>query len=700
MTARLVSRVELWLEAQRDQLPLWIPVALGAGIAAWLILPRQNHWIGFILCALSLIAAGPVLGWPRRMARVAAFGGMFAALGCLLIWWRAEAGRHAVLDRPLVAVVSGTLLAVEDQPAQERVRLRVAVDHALRLPEIIRVTLRKTEKVEGLNPGAKVRFRARLAPPPGVALPGGYDFRRSAWFQQLGAVGQILGPIAFAEPPPSTIGLRARLSAHVHAQLTGSEAGIAAAFASGDRGGISENDEEAMRASGLTHLLSISGLHVTAVIGATIFLCLRLLALSPWLALRWPLPIIAAGGGSLSGVGYTLLTGAEVPTIRSCIAALLVLLGLAFGREAMTLRLVATGAILVLLVWPETLAGASFQLSFTAIAAIVALHEWPRVAALMLRREESLARKAGRALLGLLLTGLVVEIALAPIALYHFHKSGLYGALANMVAIPLTTFIIMPLEALALMFDAIGAGAPFWWATGTALSLLLELARWTAALPGAVAMLPSMPDAAFGLIVAGGLWVMLWKGRIRTLGWMPVAAGLAWSLLIPTPDILITSDGRHMAVRNWNGEMVLLRERTGDYISDLMAERSGETGQPGLLDDTRAARCTPDMCVTSLQKDGRVWQVAATRSRDLLDWTQLTELCHRVDIIVSERRLPPKCTPRWIKADRPALEQSGGLVITLGTSASVEKGRGGRDDHPWIQPLETQYRRSRPASLP
>jgi competence protein ComEC len=700
MTARLVGQMELWLEGQRDQLPLWIPVALGAGIAAWLILPRQNHWFGFILCALSLIVAGPVLGWPRRMARVAAIGGMFATLGCVLIWWRAEVIRHVVLDRPLVATVTGTLLAVEDQPAQERVRLRVAVDPALRLPEIVRVTLRQTEKVEGLNPGAKVRFKARFAPPPGAALPGGYDFRRAAWFHQLGAVGQILGPIAFVEPPPSTIGLRARLSAHVHAQLAGSEGGIAAAFASGDRGGISKEDEEAMRASGLTHLLSISGLHVTAVIAATIFLCLRLCALSPWLALRWPLPIIAAGGGALAGIGYTLLTGAEVPTIRSCIAALLVLLGLALGREAMTLRLVATGAILILLLWPESLAGASFQLSFTAIAAIVALHEWPRVANVMRRREESVMRKAGRGVLGLLLTGLVVEIALAPIALFHFHKSGLYGALANMVAIPLTTFVIMPLEALALLFDGVGAGAPFWWATGLALNLLLELARWTAALPGAVAALPSMPNSAFGLIVGGGLWVMLWKGRIRTLGWVSVLAGMIWSVVIPAPDLLITADGRHMAVRNWNGDMVLLRERTGDYISDQMAERAGETDALGLLDDTRAARCTPDMCVTSIRRENRVWHVAATRSRHLLDWTQLIQLCSRVDIIVSERRLPPTCNPRWIKADRPALEQSGGLAITLGKTASAQMGKGGRDDHPWIQPLQTQYRRRRPASLP
>jgi competence protein ComEC len=698
--AQSAARAELWLEAERDQLPLWVPVALGLGITAWLILPERTQWIGFILGALGLASAGPLLGWPRRMGRVAAIGGILAALGCALIWLRAEAVQHVVLDRPLVASFSGVIEVVDDQPAQERLRLRIALDPAPGLPAVIRVTLRQSARVEGLTPGARVGFKARLAPPPDAAIPGGYDFRRAAWFQSLGAVGQILGPIEIIGTPPETTRLRSRLSAHVHAQLSGSEGGIAAAFASGDRGGIAKEDEEAMRSSGLTHLLSISGLHVTAVIGATIFICLRLLALSPWLALRCPLPIIAAGGGALAGVGYTLLTGAEVPTVRSCIAALLVLLGLAFGREAMTLRLVATGAIVVLLIWPESLGGASFQLSFTAIAAIVALHEWPTVANLLRRREESFVRRSGRAVVGLLMTGLVVEIALAPIALFHFHKSGLYGALANMVAIPLTTFVIMPLEALALLFDGVGLGAPFWWATGKSLTLLLELARWTAGLPGAVAVLPSMPSGAYAVIALGGLWVMLWKGRIRSLGWLAVMSGATWSLLIPIPDLLITGDGRHMAVRNWNGDMVLLRERTGDYIADLMAERAGESEPLGLLEETHAARCTRDMCVTSIRRDNRTWQIAATRSKDMLDWSELTRLCGQVDIIVSERRLPPKCTPQWIKADRAFLQKNGGMIITLGAIPQVETSRGGRDDHPWVQPVNTQYRRSKPANFP
>ena len=214
-----------------------------------------------------------------------------------------------------------------------------------------------------------------------------------------------------------------------------------------------------MRRSGLAHLLSVSGLHLTAVVGAVMLLTLRLLALSPALALRFRLILVAAAAGALAGIAYTLLTGAEVPTVRSCIAALLVLLGIALGREALTLRLVAVGALVVLLLWPESLPGASFQMSFAAIIAIVALHESPRVQAWVSRRDEVWPLRLGRFLFGLILTGLAVELALMPIALFHFHKAGLYGALANVVAIPLTTFVIMPLEALALLLRPRSASA-------------------------------------------------------------------------------------------------------------------------------------------------------------------------------------------------------------------------------------------------
>jgi competence protein ComEC len=427
----------------------------------------------------------------------------------------------------------------------------------------------------------------------------------------------------------------------------------------------------------------VSGLHLTAVVGAVMLLTLKLLALSPALALRFRLILVAAGAGAIAGIAYTLLTGAEVPTVRACIASLLILAGIAVGREALTLRLLAVGALVVLLLWPETLVGPSFQLSFAAIMAIVALHEHPRVQALLARRDEPVHAKAGRFLLALVLTGLAVEIALTPIALFHFHRAGLYGALANIAAIPLTTFVIMPLEALALLFDLGGLGAPFWWMAGRALGLLLVLADTAAGAPGAVAMLPSMPNGAFALIVGGGLWICLWRSRIRRWGLVPAALGAAWALSTSPPDLLITGDGRHLALRTAAGDLAILRGRAGDYVRSLLAESSGEEDEFIELEQAPAASCSEDLCAADIVRGGRTWRLLATRSSHYVEIPAFARACAEADIIVSDRRLPRSCVPRWLKADRDLLLRTGGLAIRVGAGASVETVAATTRGHPW-----------------
>ena len=685
-----VVPIERWLEAEREQLALWLPVMLGAGITAWFVLPDAARWIGFILGNVALTLAAIALPGGGRVPRAIAIAGLALAVGCASIWWRAERVAAPVLARPAVVAFAGRVEHVEQLPARDMVRVTLApLDHA-DLPPRVRINLPAGDAPKGLARGAIIRLRARLMPPPAAAVPGAYDFARVAWFSGLGATGKGFAPVAVVTPAAAPgEDLRARLSGHIQSRIAGSGGGIASALATGDQGAIAEEDSEAMRRSGLAHLLSVSGLHVTAVTAAAMLLVLRLLALSPTLALRWRLPLVAAGAGALAAIGYTLLTGAEVPTIRSCVAALLVLLALSLGREAITLRLVAAGAFLVLVFWPEALAGPSFQLSFAAVTAIVALHESPRVRGWFKRREETRRRRLLRGLGSLLLTGIAVELALMPIGLFHFHKAGIYGALANIVAIPLTTFVIMPLEALALVLDMAGIGAPAWWLTARALDFLLWLAHLTASAPGAVAALPAMPGGAYALIVTGGLWVALWRTRVRWAGAVPFALGLGWALLTPPPDLLVTGDGRHLAIRMASGEMALLRDRAGDYTRAMLGENSGaEETQLALLSDVPGARCSPDLCLVELAAGERRWRVLATRSGYLVPWREMIAACRVADVVVSERRLPPGCAPRWLKLDRDMLMKTGGVAINF-DDADIRTVRG-KGKHPWLDPLTVQ----------
>jgi len=694
-------------EAGFDRAP-WLAVIFALGIIAWFVLPDAAHWC-FAMAGGGALALGALMVWPPgstadetranlRLAMVVC--GLVFASGIAVVWARSAIVGAPPIRAPTVVLLEGHVLAREDQPADERLRLTLAV----RLPvetvaQKVRVNvpfaaLNEREMPTGLAEGAVVRLRARLMPPASPMLPGSYDFARAAWFKGLAATGTMVGPLVVIRAAPEQGGiasLQRWLSVHVRDRVDGSPGAIAAAFASGDRGGISEADEVAMRDSGLTHLLSISGLHVSAVIAAAYFVTLRSLALWPALALRVRLPVAAAGIGAFAGVGYTLLTGAEVPTVRSCVAALLVLGALALGREALSLRMVAVAAGFVLLLWPESAIGPSFQMSFAAVLAIVALSNSSPVRAFLAPREEPWWARAGRRVVMLFVTGLVIELALMPIVLFHFHRAGIYGAVANVVAIPLVTFASMPLIALGLFLDLVGLGGPAWWLVERSLALLLAIAHVTSAQAGAVTLMPQISGFVVGLFAAGGLWLALWQGRVRLAGLIPVMLASVLVLLTPIPDLLVADDGQQVGItvpgHDGTSRLLSLRDSRSSYTRDNLMELAGVAGEPVPLARWEGARCSSAFCTLVLHRGGRDWVLLLGRGRAQVEERALAAACGKADVVVSERFLPRSCRPRWLKADRRYLRQSGGLSIDLSRQhiTTVAAGQGSHGWW-WIEP--------------
>jgi len=676
--------LEKLLEAERAQLPPWVVVGLGSGIAAWFALDQPIEWTAFLCLGAALTLVGFLLG-SGRAGRALGWFALAATAGCALVWARSSLVEQPRLPHAAVTQLSGTVELVEHLASRDKVRLTI---HPATpgLPPRIRVSIDEDKAPAAVAPGALVQMRARLAPPPPMALPGTYDFARDAWFWGIGAVGKPLDPVTVLRPGKARglDGVREDLRQHIESRLPPSPAGIAVALATGDQNAVDQDDADAMRRAGLTHLLSVSGLHIAAVVAFAMFLSLKLLALSERLALRFNLVLVSAGVAAAAGIGYTLLTGAQVPTVRSCVAALLILGGIALGRDALSMRLIAAGALIVLIFRPEALAGPSFQMSFAAVTSIVALYSTRWARRLLQRREEGIVARIGRSLIGIIATGLVVEIALAPMALFHFHRAGLYGTFANIIAIPLTTFVIMPTEAAALALDVVGWGAPMWWACGASIDGLLRLAHAVSSTTGAVALMPSMPTWAFGLMMAGGVWLCLWNTRLRLLGLAPFAIGALAAALAPAPDLLITGDGMHLAVVD-RGTPLLLRERSGDYVQSLVAEASGFDGEPGYLGSRPYSNCTRDACVALVRKGAVEWRLLATRSAYPIDWATLTAACADADIVVSDRRLPRGCAPRWLKLDSSALRHTGGLAIYLGNRPRVDSVADRVGSHPWAE---------------
>jgi competence protein ComEC len=283
----------------------------------------------------------------------------------------------------------------------------------------------------------------------------------------------------------------------------------------------------------------------------------------------------------------------------------------------------------------------------------------------------------------MLATGIAVELVLMPIALFHFHKAGLLGAFANLIAIPLTTFVVMPLEALALLLDVAGLGAPAWWLTEQSLNFLLLLAHGVAASPMASLLAPTMGMGLFGMTVMGLLWCLLWRSGWRWLGVAPVLICVAITFMALPPDILVTGDGRHVAVRTSKG-MAILRDRAGDYVRDVLSESAGYDGELAAIADLPEARCSPDLCAVRLKDGrGRNWRLLFTRSDVMIARQDFVRDCAAADIVVSDRGLPRWCRPRWMKIDRRLLARTGGLSIGLEKGEVHTVHRPG-DAHPWI----------------
>ena len=691
VSARGVTLAEQFLEqAGLDRGP-WLAIGFGSGIAAWFGLADRMHWIALITACLGL-AFGALVMMRRQgrypfLRRAVVAMACFVAAGCAVAWARTIVVGTPPIAHFTVADFAGRVLDRADQPAKARFRLTLATreprsGRAIR----VRLTLPLASDRPGLAEGAVIRVRARLMPPRPPQVPGGYDFARSAWFDGLAATGSALAPPQVLALPAGSqwlSRLRHALADHVRDRVPGSAGGIAAAFASGDRGGIAPDDDQAMRDAGLTHLLSVSGLHVSAVVGIAYLLTLRLLALSSWLALRVRLPLVAAVAGSLAAIGYTLLTGAEVPTVRSCLGALLVMVALALGRNPLSMRLLAVAALAVMLFWPEAVIGPSFQMSFGSVIAIIAVAGSGPAQAFLSHHGESAVQRMGRHLLMILLTGMVIDLALMPIALFHFHRAGIYGSMANVVAIPLTTFVTMPLIALALALDVAGIGDPAWWMVNLSLRLLLGIAHFTAGQPGAVSQMPDFGGGTYLLFLAGMTWLALWKGRARLLGLLPVAGAIGLLALTRAPDLLVTGDGHNLGVVDpLAGRLLILREGRSSFTRDAMLAVAGMDGAVVPIERWPGARCNRDACAIELARGGRNWRLLVLRREAQFDERSLASACSGADIVIASQKLFGPCRPAMVKVDKVLLLRTGGLAYDLErrTVHTVAESEG---EHPW-----------------
>lgn len=672
------------LLAEADRWFLWLPVAVAVGIVGFLSMdgpPPRAVWItaGLFVPMLAALAVHQARHRPLVGLALAAVAGI--AMGIAAIGHRLETVAAPVLERAGTYTVEGRI--VEIAPRTEG-GVRLLLDRLMldRLdpevtPDRVRVTLRSGG--DGLEVGMRVRLRAVLQPPRGPVVPGGFDFARQAWFDRLGAVGWALGRPQPMEPADdrselAAAALRVAVTQRLVEVLPGTSGAIAAALLTGLRGGIDDAIWRDFQRSGLAHLLAISGLHMTLVAG-TVFLLARWgLALVPALALRVPAKKPAALLALLAAAFYLALSGGTVPTQRAFLMVAAALLAILVGRDPLSLRLLACAATVVLLVRPEAVLGASFQLSFAAVLALIAV--WERIGRGRRAGEAGLFARLARYPVGVAATTLVASLATTPLAAFHFQTVPTYGVLANLLAVPLTTFWIMPAGLLALMAMPLGLDGPPIRLMGAGIDLLLTIAHTAARLPGAAVAVPAWPEAVLPLLWGGGLWLALWRLPWRLFGLLPILLALLLVARHRPPDLVVTPWLAQIATSGPGGASVLAFEE--DELTEAALSRAlGGTG----ADDGGQARLRCDRAGCRLPHDDRA--IVFARRLDAL-----LQACREPGLVIA-RVGPERCPsgPAELVGPR-ALALGGGLALWIGPDGAIARRTvaGERGVWPWARP--------------
>lgn len=681
LTARLAGEQERWV--------LWLPVALGCGIVFYFLPDFEPPvWLGAACCALLAAAAR----WARRrpgmltvLLLAAAVSGGFSVAQV----------RTALVAAPMLdhrhgpATVSGKAVVVESLERGRRLTLerpRIGGLAPDRTPERVRIRVSAADPPVGV--GAWIRVRAILTPPPAPSAPGAFDFQRRSYFDGLGAVGFALGrPAIVAEPSArgfdgvklSVERLRNAVAERARTALPGAEGAVAAALLTGDRGTIPGDVMADVRNSGLAHLLAISGLHVGLVAGILFFVTRGALALVPPVALRYPVKKWAAVVGVVGAFGYALLAGATIPTQRAFLMISLVLVAVLLDRRGISMRVVAWAATVVLLLHPESILGASFQLSFAAVVALVAVYEAAGPWLARHRRGGGPARGAVLYLAGVGLTTLIAGAATAPFAIANFNRMADYGLAANLAAVPVTALWIMPWGMLSLVLMPFGAEhvalVPMGWGIAAVLTVAGTVAGW----PGSVTVVPAMPVWGLAAVTLGGLWLCLWRQRWRWWGAAAVAMGLGSVLLTRPPDILIGGDGTPMAARLSSGLLAVTTVGGGAFERDVWLRRAGQSPPPPAWPDgTSLDRLSCDIggC---LYRAGGV-TVALVRHPAVL-----AEDCWVADVVIATVPVRQACSGPRLVIDRFDLWRNGAHALWLDSGQfRVESVNDSRGHRPWV----------------
>lgn len=660
------------------------PVLLACGIGLWFALPREPVAAAAVFAAVLALAGLWVAPRVGEAGRLLALAAALAGAGFVAADLRAARVAGPVLDGRSYGPVEGRVVAI-DRSVSDAVR--ITLDRVIlpdldpaEVPRRIRVALHGMAAEAVPAPGDRVILTGHLSPPEGPVAPGGFDFAQLAWFDGLGAVGYTRSPVLRLAPAEGGVPLarlRIALSQAVQAAVPGSPGALAAALATGDRSALPRADVEAMRASNLSHLLAISGLHLGLLAGV-VFGAVRLFfALIPWLGLRLPAKKLAALSAIAAAAVYLALSGGNVATQRAFVMVACLFGAVLADRRALSLRGLALAALLILAVAPESLREVGFQMSFAATTALVAVFGG------MAGRWQGRLPAALGWVAALFLSSAVAGAATAPIAAAQFNRFAEYGLLANLLAVPVMGTLVIPGAVLAAVLAPLGLAAPGLWLMETGCRWVLMVAHAVAGLDGAVLGVPTPPGVVLPVLAAAGLWAVLVPGRARALALLPGVLATALWIGTDRPAVLIAADGGLVGLLGPEGR-ALSKPRGAGFVAANWLEDDGDL----VAQEVAAARpgfTGPANARQAVVTGRALWHLTGTGAAE-----RAAEVCRAGAIVVVNREVPGRVPGDCLIFDPPRLAETGALALDVTAAGGLlwrpaRDLRGDRQWTPWAR---------------
>jgi competence protein ComEC len=683
--ANALSRLRADFSDEARRLVVWTPVLLVFGIWAYFGLSTEPSRLA--LFVVLLVAA--ILLWLGRSNRAV------MAIGLVLLGFGLAKLRMDWVATPLVRAYSANVQLTGIVSEIERrgpVRHIAAVDVISAqgvAPDEVPRRVRLQMNIRGAAPqvGDTVQGEAVLLPLPLPVAPGAFDYGRSLYFQSIGATGRMTGEVrVLQDAAPWNYrlrrgfhDLRRGIGDRVRAVIPGPLGAFADALITGERAAIPREMNNSLQVSGLFHILSISGLHMAMVVGSSFWVIRALLALHEGLALRWPIKKWAASAAIVVGAFYMLLADSGAATERSFIMVAVMLFAVLVDRPAVSLRNLAIAAVLILAFAPEQAIQASFQMSFLAVMGLAGFFEWWNS-----RQQNFESRKVGfvwrwsRKLLLLVLASLITSVIAGGLsgiaAAHHFGRIAPFGVVANALALPVVSIVIMPSALLSVLAMPFGMERLPLLVMEQGLRLLMIISDWVAGWPKAGVLMPLLSAPVAALLAIAAACIAIGRSWVKVLA-VPAFVLAMWFGLTPqTHDILIDERVRTVAARNEAGELVPLTGKMPSFAIGRWLSADGDQSSPRKAGMRKLWSCSASTCRATVQAKS----VVVLKGQG--PW--IGE-CPKADILIAQFPLRRRCKGKDLTVDRFDVWRNGSYSISLDGIVVTKTARGEQGARPW-----------------